>query len=464
MKKGVIIFWSILVVTAGARLIFSFYQRRPDIGPCLKSVVSGIGNISQDPELKDTGQVLTISIEDMHIDTAGIVGAVGIVGEAKCPDDLNIRAKAKLYPRFVYGDKVNFSGKLTAPFDFRGDDGRSFDYRGYLAKDDVYYEIKSANVTTVSTSSKGISISSILFSIKRGFVANLGRVLGEPYAALASGLAVGDKTSLGPQLLQDFRNVGLIHIVVLSGFSMAIIVDALRRSLSFLPRVASIIVGMVTIILFAISVGAGVTVVRACSMASLALFADLSRRDYNVVRALIFVGLIMLIQNPLILLHDPAFDITFAATSGLILLGPSIRKRLGWIPEKFDLRGAVAATLATQIFVSPLTVYMMGQFSLIGVFANILVLPFIPLTMLAIFLTGVTGFLPTIFMAPILAIISRVFGWGAHLLLAYELFIVQNCARVPFASLHVPQFSGWFVVAFYAIFVGVYWYRRTGSS
>jgi competence protein ComEC len=91
---------------------------------------------------------------------------------------------------------------------------------------------------------------------------------------------------------------------------------------------------------------------------------------------------------------------------------------------------------------------MMGQISLIGMFVNIIVLPFIPLTMLFVFITGVIGFISST--------LSLVSGWGAHILLSYELMIVQTSARLPFASAHIPSFSFWWVVVFYTLFFLLY--------
>jgi len=90
----------------------------------------------------------------------------------------------------------------------------------------------------------------------------------------------------------------------------------------------------------------------------------------------------------------------------------------------------------------------MGQLSIIGVVVNILVLPFIPVTMLAVFLTGAGGFISVF--------LCRVFGWGAHLLLGYELFMVEHFARLPFAAVYLPAFSGWWVVGFYAVFLVIF--------
>ncbi|GEM_PF-173985 len=476
MRKGVFIFWSIFIAGALIRVVFSLHQDMTDIGVCNKQLVTGKGIVTQDPARTETGQVLVVSTQQLFPATTSARNTFSSSNDS-CASSILIRMKTKLYPRFVYGDQVSFSGKISKPFNFKSGTGRAFDYVGYLAKDDVFYEIKSAKVESISinypaknpedgindspkTDSSdsqkqgtglGGKISGILFYLKRRFVSNLEQTLGEPHAALAAGLVVGEKSALGKDLLNDFRIVGLIHIVVLSGFNITVVGDAMRRMLSFLPRVWGISIGGIGIGLFGIMVGGGATVVRSCFMAGVALSADLIRRDYDVTRALMFAGLIMLIQNPLILLHDPSFQLSFLATLGLILLASPIEKHLTLIPEKFGIRGIVASTIATQIFVSPYILYMMGTMSIIGMIVNILVLPIIPITMLVVFLTGATGFisLPA----------SQFFGWISHLFLSYELHMVEWFAQVPFASVTLPMFSGWWVVGFYVGFGVVFWGR-----
>jgi competence protein ComEC len=257
--------------------------------------------------------------------------------------------------------------------------------------------------------------------------------LGEPHSALAGGLVVGEKGTLGKNLIDDFRKSGLIHIVVLSGYNITIVADSIRRLLSFLPRTIGIVIGGCGILMFGILVGGGATVIRSCIMAIIALMASLIRRDYNVGKALFIAGIIMLIHNPLILLHDPSFQLSFLATLGLLLLSSPIEMKLEFITERFGIRGLVASTLATQIFVSPYILYMMGQLSIIGIIVNILVLPIIPTTMFFVFATGLLGFISES--------VSQVTAWVSHFLLSYELFIVKFFAAFTFSSIQLPKFS-----------------------
>ncbi len=359
----------------------------------------------------------------------------------------NIKVGADKYIDYAYGDRVRVTGKLSKPRNFASKGGRIFNYIDYLGKDEIYYEFKKAKVEIIEKARQN-TISGILFSVKKRFLYNLGQVLGEPHAALAGGLVVGEKTSLGKELLDDFRRAGLIHIIVLSGYNITIIATSIRRLLVFLPRNTAIILGGIGIVLFGILVGGGATVVRSCIMAIIALSAEFIRRDYNVGRALCIAGLFMVAENPLILFYDPSFQLSFLATLGLVMLSKPIEDKLGFITEKMGIRALVASTIATQIFVSPLIFYMMGQLSIIGIFVNIIVLPFIPLTMFLVFCAGFFGFFSHV--------ISVLAGWGSHILLSYELAIVRFFAHIPFAIIELPAFSGWIVLGFYTVYIALF--------
>lgn len=325
-----------------------------------------------------------------------------------------------------YGDILSVHGTTTAPRNFGSNNGRTFDYVDYLLKDGIESVIRTNDVEIIQSGT--VSLAGFLYEIKRRFMENVRRVLGEPEASFAGGLVVGEKDSIGKDLLNDFRKVGLIHIVVLSGYNITIIATTIQRLLSFLPVTLGNILGGFGIILFGILVGGGATVVRSCIMAIIAIIAALAGRRYDPARALIVAALIMVFINPLVVLYDPSFQLSFVATAGLIGLSPFVKKFFQWVPERFGMRELVISTISTQIAVTPLLVRMMGQISLLGVFANILVLPLIPITMLFISLTGLAGFVSVWASWP--------FAIFAHIFLSYELFIVTEFAKIPWVSLN----------------------------
>lgn len=94
----------------------------------------------------------------------------------------------------------------------------------------------------------------------------------------------------------------------------------------------------------------------------------------------------MVLWNPLILRYDPSFHLSFMATFALIVGSPIIKKLIPWAGE------IVCSTLAVQIFLLPYLLWMNGSFALVTFPANLLVLSFLPFTMLVGFLATVSSY------------------------------------------------------------------------
>jgi len=351
-----------------------------------------------------------------------------------------------LYSPVQYGDQVRMEGKLGEPGIIEDKNGsRPFDYSKYLSKDDIYYTLNFTEVEVLS-GGHGNPVKRILFKIKRSFVRKTKQVLAEPYASLLSGLIVSGKEAMPKDILEEFRRAGVIHIVVLSGYNITIIAEFIKtvfRSSAF---------SVVGIILFVIMTGAEATVVRAALMVLTVIFAKMFRRKFSAPRALLVAAFLMLIQNPKILVFDPSFQLSFLATSALIFVSPLLERHLKWCPEKWGLRSTLATTLATQTIVLPYLIYSTGNFSLVSLPANMLILLIIPATMLV-------GFIATL-VAYISPIIALPFSYAAHLLLVWILGVSHYLGNLSFASVTIPPMSWWLVVLVYLAMIIFVWRSR----
>lgn len=350
-----------------------------------------------------------------------------------------------------YGDVVSVSGKLTKPQTFVTDLGREFDYPGYLASQGIAYVISFARVDVVS-SQAGNRLFAQLLLWKESYVRSLSQVIPEPEVGLGLGLLLGIKQALGDKLETDFRKTGVIHIVVLSGYNIMIIVGFVMTLLSWvLPLRARIIAGIISIVVFALLVGAGASVIRASIMASIALIALALGRRYAMLRALCTAGLLMLLITPELLVHDVGFQLSFMATLGLILVAPQFETKLRDSFASIGVTEFLVATLATQIAVLPLLLYHIGEFSVVALLVNLLVLPVVPFAMFATFVTGVVAVV-----VPGMALPVAYLAYG---LLAYMLAVVTWFAALPFAALTVPAFPFVLVPLMYAG-MGYFLYRN----
>ena len=70
---------------------------------------------------------------------------------ATLPQTVNILVHVPSYPSLRYGDEIVATGKIIVPQNVVSTPGeRPFDYRAYLAKDGIYYEMSFAKVGIVN--------------------------------------------------------------------------------------------------------------------------------------------------------------------------------------------------------------------------------------------------------------------------------------------------------------------------
>ncbi|MDB5224853.1 MAG: hypothetical protein JWO43_475 [Candidatus Adlerbacteria bacterium] len=405
--------------------MFAQSERQETVTQFVSNHVTLAGSVAADPDERTTSVRTTISVDVINNEIVhGIVVAV-------LPRDT----------RVAYGDTIEVAGNLVLPESFITDTGREFDYPNYLRTHGVVALVEKAEL--VSNTSGGFSLNGFLYAAKHTFEQSIERTLPEPHAALLEGVLLGEKRGLPKSLSDAFITSGLVHVVVLSGHNISVVAEGIFRALAFLPRTASMSLGGVGIVLFALMSGAGAATVRACIMAIVALLARYFHRSAIALRALFLAGAAMVLWNPPSMLYDPGFVLSMLATFGLITLSPTIEEH---IPVRFvrrqSLRSIIATTISVQIFVLPMLLYQTGLMSIYALPANVLALPVVPAAMLFGFVAGLLGFL-----SPLLALIPALI---AQALLAWMMWVAQTAALLPGASAAVDVFPAWAMAAAYA--------------
>lgn len=450
-KKTVVI---VLVATVlfGARYAYVIWRSSAPnpLDAYVGEQITFEGLITEEQDRRENSTKLTVDI--------GLVTEFGDdeAGSSLLPESLDESAElgkntrvlitAERYSDWRYGDKVLISGKLQEPENFVGNTGREFDYVSYLGKDNISYQMIYPRMSLLQRG-EGNPVKEVLLAIKYAFMGRIESMIPEPESGLMGGLLLGAKHGLGKDILEDFQKSGVIHIVVLSGYNIAIVAEFIMWSLSFLPRMFGLGFGAFGIILFVGMTGAGASTIRAASMALIVVLSKALGRTYEASRALYIAGFAMLMHNPKILLHDPSFQLSFMATFGLIYVSPILEKKIPFarfLPEKFKIREMVMSTVTTQVFLLPFLLYQTGMLSIVAVPVNLLILAFIPFTMLMGFITGVVGMLSTILALP--------FAFLAHIVLSYIINTAQFFAKLPFAVFTVMAFPFWLVAAAYVFY------------
>ncbi|MDR3519382.1 MAG: ComEC/Rec2 family competence protein [Candidatus Pacebacteria bacterium] len=385
-----------------------------------KNTFSGV--IVDEPDVRPNDQLLTVET---------ISGA----------DKTKVLISSDLDQDFKYGDEINFTGKLTKPKNFLTDQGKTFDYINYLRKDGILYTM-SYPVTDIVSRGNGNKIKAMLFFAKEKFLDKINFLLPSPESIFASGLMLGDRSDFDQTLKQNFVNTGMIHLVTLSGYKVTMVAGWFIQLFSFLPLGVAIGIGVLAVWCFVLMTGGIASAIRAGTMATLALIARATGRNYDVARALILTAVLMVLFNPFILFYDVSFQLSFLGTIAIIFFTPKIEKYFTWITRRFYLQEIITMTCAIYIFVFPYILYKMGDFSLVTLPANIFTMPLFPLTIMFGFLTGFVGLFSNILASP--------FAYMTYFSLHYQLFVINFFANLQFAAFNIPNFPLWLTLLIYA--------------
>lgn len=335
-------------------------------------------------------------------------------------------------PTFQEGDRVRITGRLSEePFLIDGRQrlilgqvrvyvdrfpeyhyGEEMVAEGVVEKGEGGLYLKNAKVVQVGQVAQ-------VQTLRERTLGLYSKFLPEPHNALLSGIVLGTKTSLDSSFFESLRKTGTLHVVVASGTNIALFAGSILAVLArIIGRRTAIVPTLLATWLYVFLVGWQPPIVRAGIMGSIAFAAQAYGREFDAWRALFASGVVLLLLEPL-WLFDVGFQLSFAATAGILAFSSSISKRLLLVPV---FREDLTTTLAAQIAVSPILWFNFGQFSLISPLVNSLILWTVPPIMAG---GGIIAFLGVLWEPA-----GQVASWFVWLPLEYFIRIVRLFSNV----------------------------------
>ena len=270
-----------------------------------------VGTVVRPPEARDTAQRVRLRVESVTVEE----------GEAPRPARGDALFTVDRTLGLRYGDRLVVQGRLEAPAIFN-----DFDYKAYLARQGVHTLIQRPEVTLLARG-QGSPIWTALYRLSERGQQAIAQQLPEPESALLTGILLGVETGIDRDLYDQFNQTGTSHIIVISGFNIAIVAGVMTATFgrlvgkrrAFYPVVAGII-------LYTLLVGADASVMRAAIMGLLVALANYLNRRSLAIISLFAAGLLMTALNPLTL-WDVGFQLSFLATLSLVLFATPMTER-----------------------------------------------------------------------------------------------------------------------------------------
>ena len=339
------------------------------------------GWISAPPDPRDRIDLLEITAEEIAISSNDEHPKPFIAVGGK------LIAMVRASRDWQYGDEVLITGSLDTP-----PENEEFSYRDYLARQGIYSYLGYPQMKKIGDGRGNILMKATTALRDRAYDF-INSALPQPEASLLAGILLGIETDIPANVEDAFQQTGTTHIIAISGFNIAILAG-LFTSLSsrlFSRRWAPWI-ALAGISFYTVLVGAAPPVVRAAVMGGMGLFGKMFGRRQTGANSLTFTAAVMCLFNP-DLLWDAEFQLSFAATLGLVLYADPLQAACERLAERWfsqEMARRIAApiseyfllTLAAQVTTLPIIAWHFHRISLSSMLANPLILPPQPLVMI----------------------------------------------------------------------------------
>ena len=225
--------------------------------------------------------------------------------------------------------------------------------------------------------------------VRRAVEGALAAGLGHGARELAAPLLFGDRSAMTPETDARLRGSGLVHLLALSGLHVVWLAAVARGAVAALRggREARALSGAACAILYALLAGPLPSLLRACAGECAAAAARLAQRALDPVQALALSAFALLAWRPG-WADDLGFQLSCAATLGLVTLAEPLAAPLARWPRARALALPFTTTLAAQLTALPLLLSRFHAVPWTGLAANLVAVPLSELLLASAWLGG----------------------------------------------------------------------------
>ncbi|MDD5455653.1 MAG: ComEC/Rec2 family competence protein [Candidatus Margulisbacteria bacterium] len=299
-----------------------------------------------------------------------------------------------------------------------------------------------------------------LYKFRENLTATINDYLSPFYANFFVGLLLGDDTiQVDPALKTVFRDLGLLHLLVVSGAQVAILSGMMLTvfNLLHLNRWLKFFMLLVVNGFFMLITGGDVSIFRAVLMLQINLFLTFQDRQKSSTDILLMTALIMLVLNPGNL-YNLGFILSFGATFSLLELNPRLAKLM---TERLSVPTFVAEQLSMNIspllITTPFIMLIFHRFDFLALAANL----FLGFFISYIVITGFVALMLTLCL-PLAATIVFKFVLGLMVLVKSG---AQLLYQVPghtlrFANIYAVNILAYYTCLFMCMYNSEYLQKR----
>ncbi|TDL70288.1 ComEC family competence protein [Paenibacillus amylolyticus] len=356
------------------------------------------------------------------------------------------------------GDVITLNGSFALPGEARNFGG--FDYRSYLRTLHIHWLFKVKGVSSVTAvAPEGLGQYNVLRWTdwtRHKLGSAVEQLFPEPHSGYMKGLIIGMATDIDPGTYGQFSQLGLTHILAISGTHVAVYVASLLLILSWLrlTRETALTIVLILVPAYVLLSGGSPSVIRAGIMSMIGLYMarrGLARDGLQMISA---AALLMMWWDPYFLL-SVSFQLSFLVTAGLMIYMPLINRLFSNWPK--SLAATASVTVTAQLISFPVTILYFNQFSLLSFVANFLLVSLISAIVLPL---GTVAMLLSFLWVPL----AKPLAWVAIQLNQLTFVSVEWMNSLPGFVLIWATPSLLWIAAYYAVLFALLYLLHHGNG
>ncbi len=402
-----------------------------------------VGNFTDSEKYKIVGRIDTVPIEKsrrikFYLNTESLF----INGEnRKVSGKIRVTVYGECF-KLSKGDSISFKSRIRSFRNFKNPGG--FDYKQYMIFRDVWGSAYTrGDRLSVLERKPSNGISGLIEASRTNISELIARTGQGDHTAVLKALITGDRSGISPSLRDAFNRAGAGHILAISGLHIGIVASVafflFSRLLSLYKpflfqawtKKGAAVLSLFPVLMYGLIAGMSPSTQRAVIMVGVFLMTFLVERDHDLINTLAVAAIVILIVHPPSL-YSISFQLSFSAVLAIVY-GLSVI-RINNAVNHGRLRQAgyrIISFLMVSLFAIlgtlPLVMLYFNQISLIGLSANLVLVPLIG------FLAVPAG-LASVFIFP-LSMQCAMWGIQASAwILKFSLKVIYFISGLPFAA------------------------------
>jgi len=333
--------------------------------------------------------------EPAQVQLSGIAVDVGVTGGGNqrviVRDESGMRVMAYIRPHLPWanlGQEITVTGELRPLAERRNPGGyNQFQHLRSQKVDGVIW------AESVQLGDTGLSLTVALRTLRDRLAYVYDQLLPPREAAVIKSMTLGDRYELNRDLADQYRSMGIFHILSISGLHVAVLMMAFNAALGLVldERKSGLIV-LVIMILYCLMTGASPATVRAVTMGGVLIFGKVLHRGYDLLTAVSWACVALLMYEPLFL-FNVGFQLSFTAVYGIgILTTPAERMLMKLrMPPLGQFRKGLAVNIAAVFATYPVFVFHFYELQLYSIPGNIIIAPTTTIILVMGIAVGIVG-------------------------------------------------------------------------